>query len=199
MLQSMRQRRGEYDPDKKQLIQEQGGTSIYMMLSANKARSAGAWLRDVLLTTSQNKPWSIQPGGVPDIPPDMIQSIMDTATMQIQQYEMESGGQMSPQDIKQMLLNLKDQATASVQRVARAAADRMEMKMLDQLQEGGFLNALSDFIDDITTFPSAILKGPVVRKKNRLAWIEDGQGGYTPDVKEEMVLEWERVDPFHAS
>lgn len=198
MLQSLRQRKGEYDPDIQALISEQGGTQIYMMLSANKARSAGAWLRDVLLTTSQNKPWSIEPGGVPDLPPDMIQAIMDTATMQIAQFEQEAGAMMAPQDIKQMLLNLKDQATASVQRFARAAADRMESKMLDQLQEGGFLNALSEFIDDITTFPSAILKGPVVRKKNRLAWMPDGQGGYTPDVKEEMVLEWERVDPFNA-
>lgn len=196
MLKSLRQRRGEYDPDKLAMIQEQGGSQIYMMLSANKCRSAGAWLRDVLMTTSRNKPWSIQPGGVPDLPPSTIQELMDQATAQIQQYEMENGP-MSEGDVRQMLLNLKDQATASVQRVARAAADRMEMKMLDQLQEGGFLNALSDFIDDITTFPSAILKGPVIRKKQRLAWVQDAEGGYSPDVKEEMVLEWERVDPFN--
>lgn len=195
MLKSMRQRRGEYDPDKLAMIQEQGGSQIYMMLSSNKARSASAWLRDVLLTTSQNKPWSIQPGGVPDLSPDVIESIMAEATTAIEQFEAQNGP-MAQQDVRQMLLNLKDQATAQVHRAARSAADRMEMKMLDQLQEGGFLNALSDFIDDITTFPSAILKGPVIRKKSRLAWAEDGQGGYTPEVKEEMVLEWERVDPF---
>lgn len=196
MLKSLRQRRGEYDPDKLEMIQTQGGSQIYMMLSANKCRSAGAWLRDVLMTTSRNKPWSIQPGGVPDLPPNTIQELMDQATLEIQKYEAENGP-MNESDVRQMLLNLKDQATASVQRVARAAADRMEMKMQDQLQEGGFLNALSDFIDDITTFPSAILKGPVVRKKQRLAWVQDAQGGYTPDIKEEMVLEWERVDPFN--
>lgn len=197
MLKSIRQRRGDYDPDKLALIREQGGSEVYMMLSANKCRSAGAWLRDVLLTSSHNKPWSIQPGGVPDLPPNVIQEIMDTATLKIQQFEAENGGQMSQQDIRQMLMNLKDQATAAVQRHARAAADRMEMKMLDQLQEGGFMDALSNFIDDITTFPSAILKGPVVRKKKRLAWIQQGEE-FIPEVKEEMVLEWERVDPFNA-
>lgn len=197
MLKSIRQRRGDYDPDKLALIREQGGSEVYMMLSANKCRSAGAWLRDVLLTSSHNKPWSIQPGGVPDLPPNVIQEIMDTATQKIQQFEAENGGQMSQQDIRQMLMNLKDQATAAVQRHARAAADRMEMKMLDQLQEGGFMDALSNFIDDITTFPSAILKGPVVRKKKRLAWIQQGEE-FIPEVKEEMVLEWERVDPFNA-
>jgi hypothetical protein len=196
MLQSLRQRRGEYDPDKLAQIHEQGGTAIYMMLTANKCRSAGAWLRDVLMTTSRNKPWSIQPGGMPDLSPDILQSIMQTATAQIEQFEMQNGP-MSPQDIRQLLLNLKDQASAQVHRVARAAADRMEAKMLDQLQEGGFMEALSDFIDDITTFPSAIIKGPVIRKKQRLAWVKSGDNQYTPDVKEEMVLEWERVDPFN--
>lgn len=196
MLQSLRQRHGEYDPDKEAMIKSQGGSEIYMMLTASKCRSAGSWLRDVLLTTSQNKPWSIKPGAVPDLSPDLIRSVMDQATQQIAEIQAQ-GGQMSNEDVRQMLLNLKDQATARVQGIARAAADRMELKMLDQLQEGGFLDALSAFIDDITTFPTAILKGPVVRKKPRLKWLPDGNGGYTPQVTEELVLEWERVDPFN--
>lgn len=197
MLQAMRQRRGEYSPDKLAMIREQGGSEIYMMLTANKCRSASSWLRDVLLVTTQNKPWSIEPGAVPDLSPDILQSVMAEATAQIQQMEAQ-GQTMSQQDIRQMLLNLKDQATARMQQIARASADRMEAKMLDQLQEGGFIAAMSEFIDDITTFPSAILKGPVVRKKNRLAWVAGPDGNYTPDVKEDMVLEWERVDPFNA-
>lgn len=197
MLQSIRQRRGEYDPNKLAMIQQQGGSEIYMMLTANKCRSASSWLRDVMLTTTRNKPWNIQPGAVPDLSPDIIDSVMQEATGRIQQMEAQ-GQPMSDPDIRQMLLNLKDQATARVQQIARAAADRMETKMLDQLQEGGFLDALSEVIDDITTFPTAVLKGPVVRKKSRLKWMSDGQGGYSPDVQEEMVLEWERVDPFNV-
>lgn len=197
MLQSIRQRRGEYDPQKKAQIEQQGGSTIYMMLTANKCRSASSWLRDVLLTTSQNKPWSIQPGAVPDLDPKIVDSVMQEATSRIQQME-QAGTPMSDNDIRQMLLNLKDQATARLQQIARAAADRMETKMLDQLQEGGFLEALSDMIDDITTFPTAVLKGPVVRKKSRLKWVAGQDGSYTPDVQEEMVLEWERVDPFNV-
>jgi hypothetical protein len=197
MLQSIRQRRGEYDPQKLAMIQQQGGAEIYMMLTANKCRSASSWLRDVLLTTTSNKPWSIQPGAVPDLSPDIVQSVMQDATQQIQQLEA-SGTQLSQSDIRQMLLNLKDQATARLQQIARAASDRMEAKMQDQLQEGGFLDAMSDVIDDITTFPTAILKGPVVRKKSVLKWVPGPNGTYTPDVKEDMVLEWERVDPFNA-
>ena len=65
MLQSLRQRRGEYDPDVLAQIREQGGTEIYMMLTSNKCRAASAWMRDVL----QN-PWSIEPTPLPDLPPD---------------------------------------------------------------------------------------------------------------------------------
>lgn len=196
MLQSIRQRRGEYDPDKKALIQEQGGAGIYMMLTSNKCRSAGSWLRDVLLTTSKNQPWSIAPSRQPDLDPTILKSIMDKAEQQIQQMEAQ-GQQPSDGDVRQMLLNMKDESMAHVKDIARRDADRMQDKMQDQLLQGGFLTAFSDFIDDITTFPAAVLKGPVVRNKPKLQWIQ-GQGGqYSPDVKDELVLEWERVDPFN--
>ena len=49
MLQCMRQRRGEYDPDVLAEIRQSGGSEIYMMLSANKARAASSWIKDTLL------------------------------------------------------------------------------------------------------------------------------------------------------
>jgi hypothetical protein len=196
MVQSIRQRRGQYDPDKISAIAQQGGAQIYMMLTSNKCRSAGSWLRDVLLTTSKNKPWSIAPAQQPDIAPDQLQQIMQQAAQTIQQ--MTAGGNPpSNGDVRQLLLNAKDEAMAHVKDVARQAADRMESKMQDQLAEGGFLTAFSDFIDDVTTFPAAFLKGPVVRNKPKLEWVSGPNGTYTPDVKDQLVLEWERVDPFH--
>ena len=197
MLQSIRQRRGEYDPDKMAQIQQQGGAQIYMMLTSNKCRSAGSWLRDVLLTTSKNQPWSIAPSKQPDIDPKTLQDIMSKATDQIQQMTAQ-GQPPDDKDVRQLLLNMKDEAMAQIKDSARHSADKMQDKMQDQLIEGGFLNAFSDFIDDITTFPSAILKGPVVRNKPKLQWIQDQNGDYSPDVKDELVLEWERVDPFMA-
>jgi hypothetical protein len=69
----------------------------------------------------------------------------------------------------------------------------MEQKMEDQLIEGQFLEALSAFLEDIVTFPTAIMKGPVARKRKTLEW----QGNGLVPV-EKIVLEWERVDPFMA-
>jgi hypothetical protein len=72
----------------------------------------------------------------------------------------------------------------------------MERRMEDQLLEGGMPAAFDAFLDDITTFPAAILKGPVVRNKNKLGWKQTGPGQYDPDISEQLVLEWERVDPM---
>src|SRR5512140_2689 len=46
MFQSLRQRRGEYDPDILSKIKATQGSEIYMMLTAVKCRAASSWLRD---------------------------------------------------------------------------------------------------------------------------------------------------------
>jgi hypothetical protein len=58
------------------------------------------------------------------------------------------------------------------------------------------MEALDAFIDDIATFPAAVLKGPVIKKKKSLSWQPDKNGKYTPKVIEDLALEWTRVSPF---
>lgn len=69
--------------------------------------------------------------------------------------------------------------------------DRMMDKMEDQLIEGGFQKAFNEFLDDIVTFPYAVMKGPVKRKRKTLQW----QNGALVPI-EIIRNEWERVDPF---
>ena len=76
MLKSVRARRGEYDPDKLAQLREQGSATIYMMLTSNKCRAASSWLKDTLVTATEDKPWTIEPSPIPDLPPDQVQSIM---------------------------------------------------------------------------------------------------------------------------
>ena len=49
MLQCLRQRNGEYDPEKLAEINEQGGSDIFVNLTSVKCRAATSWLRDTLL------------------------------------------------------------------------------------------------------------------------------------------------------
>ena len=196
MLKSVRARRGEYDPDKLAQLREQGSATIYMMLTSNKCRAASSWLKDTLVTAAEDKPWTITPTPVPDLPPDQVQSIMQQAQQEVQQLYMQ-GTPPTDQQVRERLLEMKDMAMSHLKDMASRTAERMEVKMDDQLKEGNWSRAFADFLDDITTFPSAIMKGPVVRKRPKMKWVPGRNGQYMMDVKDELVLEWERVDPFN--
>jgi hypothetical protein len=196
MLKSVRARRGEYDPDKLAQLREQGSATIYMMLTSNKCRAASSWLKDTLMTASEDKPWTIEPSPIPELPPDQIQSIMQQAQQEVQQL-WASGTPPTDQQVRERLLEMKDIAMSHLHDMAKRTAERMELKMDDQLKEGKWSRAFADFLDDITTFPSAIMKGPVVRKRAKMQWVPSQNGHYALDVKDELVLEWERVDPFN--
>jgi len=75
MLQCLRQRNGEYDPEKLQEIREQGGSDIYINLTSVKCRAATSWLRDTLLGSGSDKPWAIAGTPNPDMPPEIMQEL----------------------------------------------------------------------------------------------------------------------------
>ena len=198
MLKSMRQRRGEYDPEVLAEIRKGGGSEIYMMLSSNKARAAASWLRDVLLSAGKDKPWTIDPTPLPDLPPSMAQTVAKMAYQEAVKFQQETGQQVGETEMEQVVSMIKDRIVAQAKKRAKDAAARMELKMEDQLAEGGFIKALGQFIEDVVTFPSAIMKGPVVRKKRKLAWDMTNMAEPKLDIQEKLVLEWERVDPLMA-
>jgi hypothetical protein len=196
MLKSVRARRGEYDPDKLAQLREQGSSTIYMMITSNKCRAASSWLRDTLVTASDDKPWTITPTALPDLPPNEVEGIMAQAQAEVEALYM-NGTPPTDQQVRERLLEMKDMALSHLQDLAKRTAERMEVKMEDQLQEGNWSKAFSEFLDDITTFPSAFIKGPIIRKRPKLKWIPTPDGQYTLDQQEELVMEWERVDPFN--
>jgi hypothetical protein len=189
MMRSLRARDGIYEADKLAAIRQQGGSEIYMMLTATKCRAAAALLRDLLLGNGTDKPWSIAPTSIPDLPEDKLMEAKEEATnIVMQQYMM--GPPPTPADVRAIAEQVKGRYMNEVREEAKEAVGRMEDKMEDQLQEGGFLQALSAFIDDLAVFPSAIMKGPVIRKKFKMAY-----AGGAVTVVEDLVTEWERVDP----
>jgi hypothetical protein len=192
MLQSIRQRRGEYDAQVLSKIRQQGGSEIFMMLTSTKCRGAASWLRDTLLGAGKDKPWGIEPSPLPDLPPSALQAIQMIVTSQVQQFMTINGVQPTPEMIDNAKQLIRERMTAETEKAAKRMAENMEEKMEDQMLDGGWYDAFSAFIDDIVTFPSAVLKGPVVRNKPKMQWV-NGE----PVVQDEMVLEWERVDPLY--
>jgi hypothetical protein len=196
MLKSLRQRRSEYDPDVLSEIKKGGGSEIYMALSSNKCRAAASWLKDVMLGTRNEKPWTVNPTPLPDLPPIIQQSVLQFAQMEAQAFQQATGQQPNPQDMDRIAEYVKDRVVANAKKRAAEACSRMELKMEDQLVEGGFLKAMTEFIEDIVTFPSAFIEGPVVRNKKQLKWNPAQTGGFSLAVNDALTLEWERIDPF---
>ena len=190
MIEAIYARRGEYTPTKRAELIKQNSSLIYMMLFSVKCRQAESLLRDVLSGSGVEKPWTVRPTPKPDLPPMEVQSIMQTVAEEVYQAQM-MGLAVSTYDIRQRLMDARSQLEARLMEEARHRCERMEVKMEDQLNEGGFRLALDQFISDLTTFKTAILKGPVVRRKPTLKWA-DGELQVVRDLK----LEWERVDPM---
>ena len=134
-------------------------------------------------------PWSASPTPVSDIDDATKNAIVNLATQEIQKY-MAAGVFPSDAEVREFMLAVRDEAFAKVQEVAKQRAERMTEKMKDQLMEGGFEEAMDAFIDDLVTFPAAILKGPVVRVRPQLKWTQTAQGKLDVDTEDSFRLEW---------
>lgn len=195
MLQGVRALRGEYDPDKLAKLREQNSSEIYMMLFASKARQAKALLGDVILGTQNDKPWSLVNTPEPNLPPDIVASIIMGAQQLVAQAE-QGPAPMTMAEVRQLLQDAKTQATAEMAQEAKLRCERAERKLDDMLQEGGFIQALDQILDDMMVFPTVFLKGPVVRRKGKLVWEKGIEGTFEPVVTTEAKPCWERVDPL---
>lgn len=190
MLKCLRRRNGEYDPEKLAEIQAQGGSEIFIQLTSVKCRAATSWLRDTLLGTGADRPWSIDPTPIPDLPTNVQEELKAKMATELMNVYAQ-GVQPDPDQLRQAAQMMKDQAMREIKAEARKRVDRMSDKMEDQLVEGGFHAAFNEFLDDIVTFPYAVMKGPVKRRRKMLKWVN----GQLTTV-EEIRNEWERVDPF---
>lgn len=191
MLQCLRQRNGEYDPEKLQEINEQGGSAIYINLTSVKCRAATSWLRDTLLGTGQDKPWAIAGTPNPTMPPEVLEELKARLANELMIHIQQGGAQPTESELRTMAMTMKDEAEREMREESAERVARMERKMEDQLQEGGWHQAFNEFLDDIVTFPYAVLKGPIKRRRKTLMW-QNGQLVPTEEIRNE----WERVDPF---
>lgn len=196
MLTAVRSKRGEYDPDKLAEIKKQGGSEIYMMIFATKARQMKALLTDVMIGTGSEKPWTLNPSPKPELPPTSKNQIMQAVYEQVMQAEM-MGMPMSVADVRQRMVDMKAEVENRIMEEARREAERAEVEIEDMMVEGGYLNALDEFLDDLTTFKTAFIKGPVVRMVPTMKWEQGPDGAFVPKVTTAPKAQYERVDPFN--
>ena len=189
LLQCERQRRGVYDPDKAMEIAKTGGSDIYMRLTDVKSRAAANWIIDVMLSGGK-RAFTLDPANEPDLPPEISAGIVDLVRMEMDAF-VQAGGQVHPEAFRQRMDQVQDEITTKLREEAKEKARRMEAKIGDQLEEGGFDVAFREFVDDFVTYPTAILKGPVIRRKKTMKW----GPGFKPLIITDFSRKTERVSP----
>lgn len=193
----MRQRRGEYEPEVLAEIKKMNGSEIYMMLSSNKCRAAASWIKDVVQSTRGERPYSVEPSAKPQVNPATSEIIAQKVAIDAFAQEQMAGGQPifdNPAAMGQMMEKVGKEIEAAMMDIARTEAERLGDRFEDFLQEGGFYPSLTEFIDDLVTYPYAIMKGPVTRNRKTLTWTDQGE----VSTKDELLPTWERVSPFNV-
>jgi hypothetical protein len=205
MLQCLRQREGIYEADILQLIKQSGGTNIYMMLTDVKCRALESWLKDIMIPSGE-RPYSIEPTPVPDIPPQLVEKAERAF---VQDYLTRAAGQaqaagqafdtsmINPDDFRDAAEKFKDTLLVKIREQAKTDADAIENNVDDELVEGKWYECLSEFIEDFATYPTAFMEGPLYRRRSVLAWEPvPGTMLSTIRVTEKIVKEYDRIDPF---
>ena len=201
MLSALRTFNGVYDNTKIAEIRRFGGSMVYARIVAMKCRGANSLLRDVYL--APDRPWAIEAPADPDVPPEVMQTILQLVETEMasfaslsQQQSMTQPGMppMPPPDptmIRDRVNHLMEAARNAEKKNARKRAELAQDKIEEILESGGFYKAMAEVLMDLPLFPFACLKGPVVRIVPDVNW-DNGQ----PVVSEQPRLFWERISPF---
>ena len=191
MVDNLMRRRGQYDKQKLAEIKQFGGSEIFMGITSVKCRAACSWLRDTLMGTGLDRPWQLEHTPEPELPPEVTQGLQMSLMQQAYQQTMATGVAPEPGALRQLAEQMKETVRMQTREEAKLRVERMSQKIEDQLLEGGWGQAFSQFIDDIVTFPTAVVKGPVMRNRKQLKWTN-----YELTPADVVGPEWERVDPF---
>lgn len=188
LLRGLRAYRGEYDEQKKQEIAQFQGSSVYARITATKCRAATALLRDIYL--GPERPWDIEPTPNPTVP----ERVKDAITMLVHSEAttaMQAGQPIDEAALRDRIASLTDAAELAAREQARKQAENVKRRIEDGLVEGGFYRALSAFLADLPVFPYAVLKGPIIKRRPQVKWVNGRLERVTV-----AKPKWERVSPF---
>ncbi len=189
MVDCLRRRKGEYSASKIQAINAMGGSKVYMRITGAKCNAARSWLTDIF-TPVGDRPWSLSPTPDPDLPPTIRQKLISEAVMGMMQLN------VPLEQVQELVQKHEDRLKDEVYQEGQIRAERMSDLIEDTLAEGGFREEFDAFIDDLVTYPSAIFKGPIYRRKRKLKWIDVGNGDWQPKAGFEVSRQFKRISPF---
>lgn len=195
LLACLRARRGMYSDAQLAEIQQAGGSAnpVYVRLTTVKCRAAVSWLKDIFLQPG-DWPFGFDNTPVPDLPDEVKEFLRRKAQQELMAQMQATGVVPTQEEMVEYMRQLRERVQRALEERAKVAAKRMEKRVADHMAEGEWEEALTEFINDFSTYPTAFMKGPFLMQKKALKWAS----GWIPEVVKEPRLHWKRVSPFDA-
>jgi hypothetical protein len=188
LVESLRSFKGQYTPNKLSEIQKFGGSQVFSRLVALKCRGATAMLRDIYL--AGERPWFIEPTPRPTLPEDINESILELVNTELAGLE-QAGEAIDESMVQKRVKQLSKAAEKAAFTQAMEEAEAATKDLDDMLVEGGFYESFVEFLHNLSVFPFAFMKGPVVKMATDVKW-ENGKAV----VKDLPKMFWTAPSPF---
>ena len=193
LVEAAYRRKGRYSPSRASRFASQGEPLVCSPLTMEKCDFALSLLSDVFLPDGeQDRPWGLEPSPDLDLAPEASGKVRRMATAFA---AARTGGQPDSGLVSRLSGLIRSFVDRKAKEKAAQAATNLEDLVWEQLQRGGFDREFSLFLDDLVTFPSAILKGPVVEEVQVPKWTKTKDGARM-EVGSEKTPVVRRVDPF---
>lgn len=163
ILYAMRAWASKYTPEEMARLGITEGEDIFLPITNLKCRALRSWLHDIL-ANSEEKPWTLAPTPEPELSPEAEDAVID-----ILMQELEANG-LADVDLRSRAVYYKDIARRHEMRLAERATKRMEDRLHDVMVQGEWRATFSAFLADLSVYPSAFVKGPVLRRTKTLRW-----------------------------
>lgn len=182
LLRDLRSKLCEYSPEDAELLQD---NDVFVGIGALKQRAAESWLIDIIVNNIE-KPWTLDSTPEPDLPERLKAKVIDMLIRELPTFNTFDA-------LKDRAGQLKSAVSALANKAAETTTKRMETHIDDQLTEGGWADTFARFVSQLTTYPSAILRGPIEVGVPTAKWVGDRL-----KVDRGSVLKVRTVSPFDA-
>ena len=163
-----------YTAEQKAKLRKAGvSEDIYSPITNTKVRAAKALLMDIF-NANGDYPFCLRPTANPDMPQEIVDRVMAEMERQIEQvissFAVDNGQPLPPeheqllnQAIIAVTSNMYDEMQSRIEGEAKNRAKRMEKRVQDYFDEGGFVDAFQQYVDYICTYGTGLICGPVPR------------------------------------
>ena len=196
LMRAMQMACSEYSPEEIASFESQGvPREIYMPVTDTKIRAALAQMKDIF-SAPGDKPWTLRRTPVPEVPPEVAAQSYLRILSEFVAVCMATDGIPSPEATQAFAHRRMDEILNLNAAWADRRIERMEKKVHDQMVEGGFIEAFSDYANNVCRYGTALIIGPVPSIRQTVTHVRTRLGTPTYEMRPKRILTFDAVNPW---